>query len=136
MSFGSFFGFAGLFVRPRGSRALAIREKRHGKDSTRVASSLSRIAWLHLSRRDYPRAEALFKEVLAVYRARGAPYRQAVAAYHEQLAHLYTQAGKPDLASGAYERAEKHYLAVLAAAESAKPSIEALVEVQRTKHDK
>jgi CHAT domain-containing protein/Tfp pilus assembly protein PilF len=95
-------------------RSLALREKHFGRNSVDVVTSLTYLAWIHFMRGDHTRSHETFRRILRIYQGAGPMYREACAAFLEQLGHVYSTQGNKDASRKAYDEALSIRRAVLA----------------------
>ncbi len=89
---------------PLAKRALAIREKKLGKQHPKVATSLNNLALLYDAQRNYEKAELLYQRSLAIREKVLGKEHPDVATSLNNLANLYWSQGNYAKAEPFYER--------------------------------
>src|SRR5262245_30735458 len=91
--------------RPAAERALELREKALGPESTDVAQSLNTLAIIHRLKGDYAKAEPLFQRALAIYEKAFGPEHPGVASSLNSFATIYRLKGDYTKAEPLFQRA-------------------------------
>jgi tetratricopeptide (TPR) repeat protein len=91
------------------TKALAVREKSLGTESTPLVDTLNGLGQLYLAQENYPDAEAVFRRALAIQYKNVGPKSPAIAECDRNLALVYEKQGQ-------FEQAQKLYLKSLSVA--------------------
>ena len=113
--------------------ALKIRRRETGANHPSVGYSLSNIAAVHTTRREYDKAEASALAALEVYKGCNKPTWLPLADCYQNLAQIYRNSGKPQQAIDMYDKAM--YVRRMNSQQTSEPFAELLYNSAKTMCD-